>query len=488
MKFIGAIILVLLLACSVRAQNFSTLWSFGSTNAGGVPQLPLIPGPGGKLYGSTTDGSTNFNGTIFSINRDGSGFTNLYTFSAGGLNPSFQYTNSDGMNPYGLILSGSTLYGTAQNGGTNGDGTIFTLQTDGSGFTTLYTFSASANNQFFAFTNSDGVFPTSLVISGDTLYGAAFSGGANGDGTVFSLSTGGDNFTVLYTFSGSDGSSPNAGLLLSGGTIYGTTQHGGVNGSGAIFSFNASANSFSNLYSFSASANNGNYQFTNSDGASPIAGPILGGQYLYGTAEGGGTNGNGTVYALNTNGNVYTTLYTFTNGTDGAYPQASLLLSGRNLFGTASGGGANGNGTVFVVQIAGAGFTNLYTFSPTAADAADGYNSTNSDGTSPQGGLILSGDTLYGAAANGGGLGWGTIFSLTVPTVYLPPVLAIHVSAGSLVISWPASATGYTLTSADSLSASAVWSPVTIAPVIANGLDTVTIPLTGQQAFFYLSP
>jgi uncharacterized repeat protein (TIGR03803 family) len=332
------------------------------------------------------------------------------------------------------------------------------------------------------------VFPTSLVISGDTLYGAAFSGGANGDGTVFSLSTGGDNFTVLYTFSGSDGSSPNAGLLLSGGTIYGTTQHGGANGSGAIFSFNASANSFSNLYSFSASANNGNYQFTNSDGASPIAGPILGGQYLYGTAEGGGTNGNGTVYALNTNGNVYTTLYTFTNGTDGAYPQASLLLSGRNLFGTASGGGANGNGTVFVVQIAGAGFTNLYTFSPTAADAADGYNSTNSDGTSPQGGLILSGDTLYGTAANGGGLGWGTIFSLTVPTVYLPPVLAIHVSAGSLVISWPASATGYTLTSADSLSASAVWSPVTIAPVIANGLDTVTIPLTGQQAFFYLSP
>jgi uncharacterized repeat protein (TIGR03803 family) len=487
MKFIGAIILLLLLACSVRAQNFSTLWSFGSTNAGGVPLLPLIPGPGGKLYGSTTDGSTNFDGTIFSLNRDGSGFTNLYTFSAGGVNPSFQNTNTDGMNPYGLILSGNTLYGAAQNGGTNGNGTIFSLQTDGSGFTNLYTFSASVNNQFFAATNSDGVSPTGLVISGDTLYGAAFSGGTNGDGTVFSLSNGGDDFTVLYTFSDSDGSSPNASLLLSGGTIYGTTQHGGANGNGAIFSFDTGANSFSNLYSFSASVNNGNYQFTNSDGASPIAGPVLGGQYLYGTAAGGGTNGNGTVYALNTNGNVCTTLYTFTNGPDGAYPQASLLLSGRHLFGVASDGGANSNGTVFVVQTDGAGFTNLYTFSPAAADAADG-NSTNSDGTSPQGGLILSGDTLYGTAANGGVFGWGTIFSLTVPTAYLPPVLAIHVSAGSLVISWPASATGYTLMSADSLSSSAVWNPVTITQVIANGTDTVTIPLTGQQAFFYLSP
>lgn len=484
MKFIGVNILVFLVACSMYAQNFSTFWSFGATNAGGAPQLPLIPGPGGKLYGATTDGSTNFNGTIFSINRDGLGFTNLYTFSAGGLNPSFQNTNSDGMNPYGLIISGNTLYGAAQNGGTNGDGTIFRLQTDGSGFTNLYTFSTSANNQFFASTNSDGVFPVGLVISGDALYGVAFNGGANGDGTMFSLGTNGNDFTVLYTFSGSDGSGPNAGLLLAGRTIYGTTQSGGANANGAIFSFDTSADSFSNLYSFSASANNGNYQFTNQDGSDPIAGPVLGGQYLYGTAESGGTNGNGTVYALNTNGNVFTTLYTFTNGTDGAYPQAGLLLSGHNLFGAAAEGGANGDGTVFVVQTDGTGFTNLYTFSPAAADG----DSINSDGISPESGLILSGDTLYGTAAAGGVFGWGTIFSLTVPAAYLPPVLAIHVSAGSLVVSWPASATSYTLMSADSLSPSAAWNPVTITPIIANGTDTVTIPLTGQQAFFYLSP
>ncbi|MGC9940693.1 MAG: choice-of-anchor tandem repeat GloVer-containing protein [Verrucomicrobiota bacterium] len=488
MKLLHAILLASLLACAARGQDFSALWSFGSTNAGGVPQLPLIPGPGGKLYGTTTDGSTNFNGTIFSVNLDGSGFTNIYAFSEGGLTADFEYTNSDGMNPYALILSGNSLYGTCQNGGTNGNGTIFRVQTDGSDFTTLYTFSALGNNQFFASTNGDGVFPTGLVLSGDTLYGSAFNGGTNGNGTVYSLETNGDNFIVLHTFTGSDGWGPNAGLLLFGSILYGTAQNGGANGNGAIFSFDTIANSFSNLYSFSASATNLNSQFTNDDGASPIAGLVLGGQYLYGTAEGGGTNGNGTVYALNTKGNVLTTLYNFTNGTDGAYPQASLLLSGRDLFGTASGGGANSNGTVFVVHIDGTGFSNLYTFSPKFSDAADDFNSTNSDGSSPEGGLILSGDTIYGTAANGGSFGYGTIFSLTVPPAYLTPAISIHISSGSLVISWPFGSGGTTLMSADSLSASAVWSPVTILPVLANGSYSITIPLTGKQAFFYLSP
>jgi uncharacterized repeat protein (TIGR03803 family) len=488
MKTTFSIFLMFFMACGLRAQSFTTLWSFGSTNEGGVPELPLVAGPDGKFFGTATDGGTNYNGTVFAINQDGSGFTNLYTFSAGGFEQEqFEYTNSDGMSPYGLALSGDVLYGVAENGGTNGNGTLFSLKTDGTGFTTLYTFSPSANDQNFTSTNSDGVAPSDLIVSGQTLYGTAFSGGTNGDGTLFALNTNGSGFTVLHRFGGSDGANPNAGLLLAGNTFYGSTQHGGANGNGTLFSASPDGNSFSNLYTFSASANNGNYQFTNSDGATPLAGLILSGAYLYGTTDGGGTNGSGTVFALNTNGNVLTTLYTFANGTDGAYPEAALVQFGRNLFGTTSSGGAYTNGTIFALHTDGSAHTNLYAFSATANDAAAGFNPTNSDGTSPQGGLIVSGNTLYGTAANGGANGEGTIFSLSIPPAYIPSTLRIQVSAGSLVISWPAVAAGSTLMTAPDLAATTIWSVVSTPRVVANGFNTVTITITGQQAFYYLS-
>ena len=65
---------------------------------------------GNTLYGTATDGGSSGNGTVFAVNTDGTGFTNLHSFTALDL----YYTNSDGANPYaGLILSGNTLYGTA---------------------------------------------------------------------------------------------------------------------------------------------------------------------------------------------------------------------------------------------------------------------------------------------------------------------------------------------------------------------------------------
>ena len=61
---------------------------------------------------------------MFAINTDGTGFTNLHSFTATGLTG----TNSDGANPFGgLILSGNSLYGTARNGGVVGNGTVFSL-------------------------------------------------------------------------------------------------------------------------------------------------------------------------------------------------------------------------------------------------------------------------------------------------------------------------------------------------------------------------
>ena len=88
--------------------------------------------------GRRLHGGTNGNGTVFAVNTDGTGFTNLYSFTA--LSPVY-YNNSDGANPdAGLILSGNTLYGTAHSGGTNGTGTVFAVNTNGTGFTNLHGF------------------------------------------------------------------------------------------------------------------------------------------------------------------------------------------------------------------------------------------------------------------------------------------------------------------------------------------------------------
>jgi uncharacterized repeat protein (TIGR03803 family) len=93
----------------------------------------------------------------------------------------------------GLILSGNTLYGTTYHGGSSGNGTVFKINTDGSDFTTLYSFTALSSiyyNYNFYNVNSDGANPEGgLILSGNTLYGTAYDGGTNGYGTVFSLSS-----------------------------------------------------------------------------------------------------------------------------------------------------------------------------------------------------------------------------------------------------------------------------------------------------------
>src|SRR5665213_2030719 len=273
-------------------------------------------------------------------------------------------------------------------------------------FTTLHTFTAT---DFNTGTNSDGATPIGgLILSGNTLYGPAAGGGSSGNGTVFAVQTNGTGFTNLYSFTAtsggystnSDGAYPRAGLILSGNTLYGTAEGGGSSGNGTVFAVSTNGTGFTNLYSFTALSDG--YYGTNSDGTIPEAGLILSGNTLYGTATGGGSGGNGTVFAVNTNGTGFTNLHSFmamsTNSSgrytnsDGAIPGAGLILSGNTLYGTATQGGSEFAGTVFAVHTDGTGFTNLYSF--TALSATSPY--TNSDGATPDAGLILSGNTLYG--------------------------------------------------------------------------------------------
>src|SRR5450759_4429359 len=111
---------------------------------------------------------------------------------------------------------------------------------------------------------------------------------------------------------------------------------------------------------------------------------------LYSSAASDVYKRQGTVFAVHTNGTGFTNLHTF-NYSNGAHPDAGLILSGNTLYGTTVGGGSSGDGTVFAVNPNGTGFTNLHSFT-----AFSVLSSTNSDGANPTAGLILSGNTLYG--------------------------------------------------------------------------------------------
>jgi uncharacterized repeat protein (TIGR03803 family) len=312
-------------------------------------------------------------------------------------------TNTDGSAPRsGLTLSGGTLYGSAPNGNTNGYGVIYSVNPDGSGFTALHTF-----------TNPDGLHPDGdVVLSDGMLYGTANSGGTNGSGTVFSLATNGTAFTVLHTFAtnipagefsftNADGASPVAGLILSGNTLYGTASEGGAYGNGTIFSVNTDGSGFTLLHTFRP-----RILPSNADGENPEADLVLSGDTLYGTARNGGTNGYGTVFSLNTNGSGFAVLHTFDSqnvnetNLDGWYPEANLVISGDTLFGTASSGGTNSSGIVFSVKTDGTSFTVLHNFTGSP------------DGAAPAAGLVLSGGQLYGSTADGGANTSGAIFVL----------------------------------------------------------------------------
>ena len=483
---VSTLVSVWITAGQLPAQTFKLLHSFAAqtpafTNTDGIfynnfdgasPDGDLIVS-GNTLYGTAYDGGNANCGTVFAVNTDGSSFTILHRFTQ---RAGSSYTNSDGAKPAGaLVLSGSTLYGTAAKGGSSGNGTIFAVSTAGTGFTILHQFTALASGNA---TNSDGAIPyAGLVLTNNILYGVTSAGGTSGKGTVFKVNTDGLDFTTLRSFSGvSDGAAPQARLVLSGNTLYGTAVDGGSSGNGTVFRLNTDGSAFTNLHSFTATS-----AFTNSDGANPYAGLVLSGNTLYGAAAYGGHTSDGTVFKLNTDGTGFTVLHSFTAtlvagaNSDGANPVGRLVLSGNTLYGTAYFGGSSGNGTVFALNTSGSEFMTLHSFS--AGSGSFPYH-INSDGAYPWGGLILSGTTLHGTAQQGSS-GSGTVFSLS----FAPPQLTISFAGDYPVLTWPTKVpgfdySGYHLQYSTGLNSSANWQPLAMSPTIINGRYSVTVPGT----------
>jgi uncharacterized repeat protein (TIGR03803 family) len=348
---------------------------------GGMPIAVLVEDWAGNLYGTTSAGGDSGLGVVFKLDTHNTE-TVLHAFSG-----------PDGATPYGgLVLDGSgNLYGTTSSGGASGLGTVFKLDTTGTEIV-LHSFTGSP----------DGANPYAGLVrdTSGNLYGTTENGGVSGLGTVFKIDVTGQE-SVLHSFAGSpmDGADPKAGVILdAAGNLYGATFSGGTGGRGTVFKLDTS-NAETVVYNFTGGA----------DGGNPFGGLTRdNGGILYGTAEIGGRSipgkygcCKGVVFSLTDamNSSSEKVLYTFTGGRDGGTPTADLVLYNGALYGTTMSGGPGHRGTAFSVTIANGRENVLHGFTG------------KGDGASPHAGLLINpAGAIYGTAEKGGRFKEGTLF------------------------------------------------------------------------------
>ncbi len=288
------------------AQTFTTLVHF---HDGSSVISSLIQGRDGNLYGLSNNGGTRSHGSVFKVSPSGV-LTTLYSFCA-------QVACADGSDPFSVLVLGTdgNFYGTTQNGGAFSLGTVFKISPTGS-FDVLHNFNGT-----------DGSYPDAglLLASDGNFYGSTFAGGSSNTGTIFKLGQSG-TLTTLHNFSGFDGDAPSATVFQgTDGNLYGTTTYGGGSsacnfGCGTVFSISLGGK-FTLLHTFS---------FT--DGGvlyAPLVQAANGA--FYGTTFEGG-EGYGTIFKVSSRG-AFATVLEF-NGINGGNPDSGLdQATDGNLYG-----------------------------------------------------------------------------------------------------------------------------------------------------------
>lgn len=320
--------------------GYSKLLDFNGVN-GSTPFGSLIS-DGSFLYGITQKGGTGTCpggcGVIFKIKSDGTGYSLLHNFSAG---------NGSGYYPLNSLVSdGTFLYGMTTSGGTSlqGWGTIFKIKADGTGYSKLFDFD-SINGA-----TPQG----ELITDGTFLYGMTTYGGTSpnpqGDGIIFKIKTDGTGFSKVFDFQGyPDGGRPYGSLISDGTFLYGMTSNGGTGhywygvGDGVIFKIKPDGTGYSQLYDFPG----------HPSGCNPHGSLITDGTFLYGMTYSGGigdnfvSEGDGIIFKLKPDGTEYSRLYSFAIAPNGGRSYGSLITDGTFLYGMTSYGGANTFGTIF---------------------------------------------------------------------------------------------------------------------------------------------
>lgn len=449
-------------------SDYGITYTFSGSGAveGDYPASALLLSSDGALYGTTTHGGgtpayrySSGNGLVFKVNRDGSDYRVLHRFEG-------RYVTGN-YHQHALIQGrDGVLYGTTELGGTNNRGSVFTLTRDGSAFRTLHDFLPDAED--------DGRYPRAGLSEGrdGALFGTTWSGagGAHSAGTVFRLNKDGSGYAILHQFGNPemDGAGPVASVVeASDGSLYGTTESGGSHGVGTVFRLEEDGSGYTVLHSFGSRG---------SDGAAPRAALVEGSdRALYGTTPSGGSSegGGGTVYKLQKDGTGYTLLHVFpSNQADGWGPGAALVEGHDGaLYGTTTTSyyrDAAGPGTVFRLNKDGTGYTVLHRFA-------------GPDGQYPSAALVQASDgTFYGTTAEGGDMGYGTIFALQPPRLLLPRLL----SGGHLLLRFT-SAPGFAHRLQRAAALDGGWMTFTNVVVPTNGVVEVTDSAPPEIRRFY---
>ncbi len=319
--------------------SYTKLMDFNGATNGSNPHTSLISHDT-VLYGATTFGGVNNQGTVFKINPDGTGFVKLIDFAGA----------SNGRYPNGsLIFDGTFLYGITNGGGTNDNGTIYKIMPDGTNYAKLMDFSGIA----------DGGGPSSnLFFDGNFLYGMTAGGGTNNMGTIYKIMPNGTGFVKLMDFAGaSNGRSPQGSLIFDGTFLYGMTSWGGLNDMGTAFKIMPDGTGYVKLMDFNGSSN----------GNRPDFSFIFDGTLLYGVTSRGGINDKGTLFKIMPDGTGYNKLLDLDSISNGNAPNGSLFSDGIYLYGVTWEGGTASVGTIFKYQ-----YCNPVTITATSTNVCTG--------------------------------------------------------------------------------------------------------------------
>ena len=347
----------------------------------------------GNLFGTTENGGTAGHGTVFELAASSGTITTLASF-----------TGANGINPNGSLFEdgGGNLFGTTLYGGPSGAGTVFEVPTGTGTITTLS-----------SFTGNTGANPQGGLVedSSGNLFGTTNGGGYYGDGTVFEVAAGSGTITTLASFNGANGANPEAGLIEdSHGNLFGTTCEGGPNGLGTVFELAAGSGTITTLASF-------NTMPGPSNPSGPLGYDPVGNLAedsngdLFGVTEysnWAGVPWDETVFEVPAGSGTITTLASFDNVPNDSYPDSGLVVDSQgDLFGTSETDNSTedtsatlSEATVFAVaQGSGTVFT-LASF-------------TGSPGCLILNPLIVdSAGNLFDTTCEGGSYGYGTIFEI----------------------------------------------------------------------------
>jgi len=444
----------------------ATLCSFGQE---GLPYGVTVDSHG-NLYGTTETAGSGGVGSVWELPKGSSAPATLHSFSV------IDY--ADGIEPQGITIDSSgNLYGTTDEGGADGNGTVWELAKGSSTVTTLYSFVTS------------NVTPKGIAIdSSGNLYGTTQYGGNDGDGIVWELAKASSTINTLYNFTGGVFGTNAQGITIdSSDNLYGVTDSGGAYSLGNVWELAKGSSMPTTLYSF-----------TDFDAGGAILYGITrdSSGNLYGSAFQGGADGDGTVWELAEGSSTVTALYSFTGGADGGDAEGIAVDSSGNLYGTTDIGGAAGYGTVFELNSA-SWLTSTTTtlvsslpstkFGEAVAFTATVTPTSNLNGT-PTGSVTFNyGNIVLGTTAlNGSGVATLTLSTLpvspdTIVATYTgAPLFDSSVSAS---IVEPVAAAATTTTVVPSLTSVAAGQWVDLTALVNSVAPGGGLPTSGTVVF-----